>query len=1131
MNAAMRRFLIITLLALAGQIFLARDMTVRYWFDDSTVPEEVPVTADAAKSLVLDCAPLKQGVHALNISIIDSTGNSMALGTALFNHTSVAGCTTDFYVDGAFAQSVATAAEATNVSLEAVNLSAGLHSVVAVLRAPTGEPMAYRTAIFARVPGAVDYEGMRPYFIIDGKKVENAAVSADGAHLSAMIDATALSEGLHRISFCVADSRFGASEISSAYFLRAALGGDGIVAAKYWINDDMAKAIDIPAGESGVITEVAGLFPVAPYPFKSSAYKFAVTPQPGVYACHDANFFLQTAGGTFSLLSREYADMSTFAPVDSFTVLEKMTDNIAMEIGENELRWHKVTMKTGDSLIVNVASAATVDIFNPRAEKVYSASGADALEPGGVSAWSDGDYYISVHDTHSRGNRNTLQYTHLDKFALLKHTPDHSANVGVLNVDLTGNGMGQLKRVALVGASGELKADELYSWNRAMATAHFEIYRAKPAPGKYDLVLDFEDETTGEVVTVKRDAAFEIQPKEYSPIYTQLHYNAIRDGVSPHKMRVEIRNEGNVGGGPVPLNIAITSPNVKHVELLNFNMASFSGRKDVPVGAYFNDLFGSGKAGWFMPLQYPYIGPDETVTLEFGIDLGDSWGEDWGFYAWCGNQYPEDLLALGKRKMGVSLPPAINSSDNECDFGNIQQARDFLGMLDELNDLIDDLDLDIDKKLVGQIQMASRATNIALGIGEAIAGVVQGLSAQNAHALVDAGYVPMGHSIDEYTFKYRYQVRSPYDIMAEYLPMISGDDLAKLMGEYAKRNCPGPNGWDELWHIPLSWDPNEITGFTNISGSLHLGLADRELEYCIEFENDSTMATIDARQVHISTDLDPEVFDYDSFRPIAVKFGNYSLDLEGCEGEFFKTVDMRPHVNAIAEVSHKFNRETSKSEWTIRALHPMTLEPLVDKPYGVLPVNDSNGSGCGHVIYRIGLKDNVAHGKEVPSEALITFDSNDPVATGKWVNTTDYVRPVSAVTSIEAVDDSSIRISWNGSDDGSGLWKYDLYCQEGPEGPWRKLVEGTEATEHRMEVNPGSDYGFMVMATDLANNEERKDLHREMSYCDGKVISGTGLVTVPGDKAPQREYDLLGRPRAKGASGIYIRGGKTILIK
>ena len=144
MNAAMRRFLIITLLALAGQIFLARDMTVRYWFDDSTVPEEVPVTADAAKSLVLDCAPLTQGVHALNISIIDSTGNSMALGTALFNHTSVAGCTTDFYVDGAFAQSVATAAEATNVSLEAVNLSAGLHSVVAVLRAPTGEPMASR---------------------------------------------------------------------------------------------------------------------------------------------------------------------------------------------------------------------------------------------------------------------------------------------------------------------------------------------------------------------------------------------------------------------------------------------------------------------------------------------------------------------------------------------------------------------------------------------------------------------------------------------------------------------------------------------------------------------------------------------------------------------------------------------------------------------------------------------------------------------------------------------------------------------------------------------------------------------------------------------------------------------------
>ena len=296
--------------------------------------------------------------------------------------------------------------------------------------------------------------------------------------------------------------------------------------------------------------------------------------------------------------------------------------------------------------------------------------------------------------------------------------------------------------------------------------------------------------------------------------------------------------------------------------------------------------------------------------------------------------------------------------------------------------------------------------------------------------------------------------------------------------------------------ITTPGDPNDIYGYRSESDTTFIRKGLTDVFYNIEFENDPDIATAAAHTIVVKDTLDARYFDLSSFRPTSIKIGKVMTDLDG-EPSFVKTVDLRPSINVIAEVRSEYDEKKGISTWTIVSLDPMTMEPTDNPVWGVLPINH-NGNGQGEITFDIKLKANLPDGVEIANRASIVFDQNEPIITPTWVNVVDTIAPVSTIAACEARNDSTVVLRFEGTDNRSGVWRYDLYAQESTDAPWTKVAEGVEEDEYEFKGFTGFDYGFCVMATDSAGNMEAKALQREAAkptYTAGDA-NGDGIVDV-----------------------------------
>ncbi len=109
------------------------------------------------------------------------------------------------------------------------------------------------------------------------------------------------------------------------------------------------------------------------------------------------------------------------------------------------------------------------------------------------------------------------------------------------------------------------------------------------------------------------------------------------------------------------------------------------------------------------------------------------------------------------------------------------------------------------------------------------------------------------------------------------------------------------------------------------------------------------------------------------------------------------------------------------------------------------------------------------------------------------------------------VNDSTLRITADGFDARSGVWKYEWYVQAGENAPWWKEGE-TESASFDYHIYEGIDYGFCVLAVDSAGNVEQKVIQRERgfkTYGPDYEDNISPLLTSPEVEGPV--YDLSGR--------------------
>lgn len=332
---------------------------------------------------------------------------------------------------------------------------------------------------------------------------------------------------------------------------------------------------------------------------------------------------------------------------------------------------------------------------------------------------------------------------------------------------------------------------------------------------------------------------------------------------------------------------------------------------------------------------------------------------------------------------------------------------------------------------------------------------------------------------------------SPGDIFGGGCGGAAIDFLLGLHGRQAENPNPEPEGVGGGAHH-ISYDPNDIYGYISESGSKFINDEVRELNYCIEFENDPELATASAHVVMVENKLDGTYFNLSTYAPIAIKIGNKTEYLDGTPN-FVRTIDMRPEINVIAEVRGTYNVATGEAKWTFTSFDPMTMEPTDDVMQGFLPVNYDGTSGIGEVLYDISLKGKFPDGTQIKNQASIIFDTNAPIETPVWTNVIDAVAPAGHAVSAKQKDFETATLTVEGTDERSGVWAYDVYVQYGTKAEWLKVAEKVSPREDGtidIKVYESINHGFYVCAIDSAGNVEVKEPFSEARLDLSNVISG-----------------------------------------
>jgi hypothetical protein len=328
--------------------------------------------------------------------------------------------------------------------------------------------------------------------------------------------------------------------------------------------------------------------------------------------------------------------------------------------------------------------------------------------------------------------------------------------------------------------------------------------------------------------------------------------------------------------------------------------------------------------------------------------------------------------------------------------------------------------------------------------------------------------------------------RHQFDIAAEPSPngLVPGNAGRDESGLPAAPLFPPGSLFDLVTERPLrvvnSWDPNDKNGNDDLGDPVP---PDEELEYTVYFENEAGKASGPAQEIVITDQLDPAKFDLTTFEVRDVRLGNLPYQFAPLSHQGFEqasgyttspssrrsfgtdTFPVRTVVEDQGEV-FEFDQEIAVSwelEGTGRAvwrLETDSTEALV----GVLPVNDAEKGGEGHVSFAVKPLPGLAAGSELENQAQIRFDDNPLITTRTWVNVIAlpqppaapaYPRPADGAGGVEA----SVVLQWQSSGD-----SFDVFLWR--EGQTKPAVPEAVAAPHfkPAALAPGTSYLWQVTA-------------------------------------------------------------------
>ena len=1092
-----------------------------YWFDDNqAVAQTVPFPGEVA---MIDVSELSEGFHIIHSQLMEHAPSDVVSRMFIkIPQTENTGdmtciCTVDQKL---VAQNkVPASGGIISWQMDVDSLDVGLHRAVFQAITPTGAASTISERYFVRVISDKEMGRMKCVYSLDNQQTfaQSGTMSAGGRfHFD--LDVSSMEDGLHRLAYMMVSEEGVTTPQKTAFFWKTPLGGTGIVQYDYWVNDESTGVHTTRLDKRENPFRLISLLPVNAQPIRSSCFHFEMKDgQPTVYAKNDFHLrFYDTSGRCLSE-TKQYVDEGVREVVADITPIYNGDRKTMAVPEENGIHWFKFYAEEGDTVTFRTDQAATLQVFSPEGKGVYSAQGSTSVAYGGCHTWTDGTYYVALHDVTGSKPNISLDFTHLAKYDVVSYDIAAVGNGGCSTITFKGNGFRDLYAVDFINEAN----DSIH----AFSIGH-------ESDGTTSVTADFTDASTG-----KYTALFHFtEGKKY--VYDAV---TVEDAV-PIELATEVtfpRSFGHV----VTYTCKITN---------NGNMTAYA----VPVytwlksktlnGIYHIEYDGLGLAGLFDGVATDSLTTDEIAKLKaYSKSAGDDhhflkfWAED--------EDHPGDSVFVRSNYFFTNIAPyetktlRLTVSTREVDvFAYFTVPDDWPSYQMAQADGVAGARARFkassmkDKYCCIRSKVECVATLIADGasIANTILQYAPDVSTQVIAAAADcvagaaskvistAGTVMCDDNSVEKNFWDKINaaldgtstVGTLSSCLSQLLPWKKvkaildgignaaggasmafglGVDMANCAIAFTSKvpGCPPPLPGGGGAQGGQSHDPNDIYGYLAESGSKFMSDEVEKVNYRIEFENDTAFATRSAMVVEIRDTLDSRLFDLPSYTPTSIKIGEKVEYLDG-EPNFVKTIDMRPEINGLVTVDGKYDAQKGIMTWQFTSIDPMTMEPTNDPMDGFLPVN-TDGNGIGEVAYDINLKQKMAEGTEIPNRASIVFDINEPILTPTWTNIVDATAPESRVSDVRMLNDSTATVSIEATDELSGPWRYDVYVQYGAGSAWWKAAENVPAdTTATVKIYEGIDHGFYVVATDSAGNVERKEAMRELTLNLSSTIRG-----------------------------------------
>lgn len=1117
----MKRYLLIIVATLLCIVLKAQSVNYncRYWFDHDHAQAVTTSFSESSWQTELDVGLLSEGLHTLVLQICDTSlvwnmPKSYLFYKTLNDQTDI---TYHCWYDDDIGHHQTDSLGNGLLQLDVTSLSEGLHTLNIMLEGNT--PKSYMFMKVAVQDPTVEVQ-YRCWFDNDYNTIQTGSVGAGVFEL----EVGGLSNGMHTVHVQLDN---GTSSLPQCYVFHKRHVGGNITKWEYWLNGEYSNRHTTNLSPFVDTLDIISLLPVETWPIRSTCFHFHPNgDEPYLNAKNEIVF-------RFWDVDRHYLDKSTFYVDENVSepiVADIFERNTTVSIDaprDNQIHWFKLDVGRGDYLSFQADKACTMQLFAPSGEEVYTASGPESIELRGFNVWEEGTYYLAVHDVMGSGETVSVTYNWLNRYSIVSYDIHLVGNGGCSTITFQGNGFNSLLNVYLVNYQTDtIRQLDIGHESNTTTTVSFNFYQENL--GAYDAVFEFYEEA------IRINGALEVQEPVDILLTSTVSYPLKFMSGTTVTYDFTITNNGNMSAYVVPIYLYVSSPtnvNITHIEIEGLNLPSLADymnldsltMKEVEIirkwakakgdDHYFN-FFSSveNELGDTVAVRSNFffvnLAPFESKTIKLKITA--TTGAHQLIKAWM--TVPSEVIQ----------PYTMNANrDFESQFCCIMDhIQCFLAIMSNsgnysvlLSDGLALLSLEHTQfarffyKLSEYVNRASCIVSFANayvsfldGLSchyqwDGIWGSIKSAFKRSAWSMVGATFSCL-HSLkalkelDDYVAtinmeqfldlgldKFMLQVKAIYDIGIDVAAVGTNSDCSLIFKEKSVDCFPKNTiGGQTMGCIP--GDPNDIYGYLSESGSHYMRQEIQNVQYEIEFENDTTLATAAAHTIIVRDTLDATKFDLNSLAARSVTIGDKRLDLNG-EQTFARTLDLRPEIYVIAQVEQDYDPTTGIVEWTIQSLDPMTMEPTEDPNQGALPVN-YNGDGVGFIDYSIDLKEAFADGTEISNRAGIIFDQNDVIMTPTWTNTVDAVKPSSHIEEVILMGDS-LSFSFVSSDNRSGVWYHSLYYRNAStEQEWQVRKAQIFEDSFMLPFDSLQTTEYFVIAVDSAGNVEAMKTEAEV---------------------------------------------------